>query len=308
MKKQLISEINRFRELMSLSSQDLIVESSVSEFLSKIGRESIEKEIKSFMEIEAKKIAQEVIAKGESTSYRAGAQGAGKISSESVDAIMKQIESKSGKRLTQAQKMSIEMDVRESLSTEVRNTINKETQSLVKNEPKLLKKLSKKNTALLRQAEDFAKKNPSIKGSTPKSTWQNLKAHFGKNWKKYLAAGLILAIFANYWPDEEVTPEPAPEPNPTPSPSPCPVGDVDAVKKFHDWLDNNVPNWHDKYGKLEGSVQKGYGVCGPRTKKWWALKKDEYLKGKTETNPENTTSTTTTINQTTSGGDYLTDF
>jgi hypothetical protein len=45
--------------------------------------------------------------------------------------------------------------------------------------------------------------------------------------------------------------------------------DIDGVKKFQDWLDDNVANWADgfKNGKLEGGP--GYGRFGPRTQRQW---------------------------------------
>jgi hypothetical protein len=206
MKKELITEINRYRQLMSLPDKKILSEGAVGEFLAKIGMASIEKDIQAFMEVEAKKIAQDVIARGESTSYRAGAQGAGKISTESVESVFKQIEKKSTRPLTQSQKLSIEMEIREALAEEVRLTINKEAQGLLKNEPKLLKRISKKNVKLLRQAEEIANLQKQLKGKTPIATWENLKRHFGKHWKKYLATGLAIAIFAYFWPDEEEPP------------------------------------------------------------------------------------------------------
>jgi hypothetical protein len=65
--------------------------------------------------------------------------------------------------------------------------------------------------------------------------------------------------------------------------TPCPVGDINAVKKFQDWLDQNVSGWHDKYGTLKQDTNKGYGVCGPRTKKWWNEKQSEYKKSQSST-------------------------
>ena len=44
---------------------------------------------------------------------------------------------------------------------------------------------------------------------------------------------------------------------------------IDGVKNFQDWLDQNYPKWHDKYGTLKQNVARGYGKFGPRTSKWW---------------------------------------
>jgi hypothetical protein len=44
---------------------------------------------------------------------------------------------------------------------------------------------------------------------------------------------------------------------------------VEGVKKFQDYLDQNYPKWHNKYGTLKKDVNKGYGKFGPRTSKWW---------------------------------------
>lgn len=41
------------------------------------------------------------------------------------------------------------------------------------------------------------------------------------------------------------------------------------VKKFQSWLDVNHPGWHRKYGKLNDSVSKGWGIFGPNTKRAW---------------------------------------
>lgn len=64
---------------------------------------------------------------------------------------------------------------------------------------------------------------------------------------------------------------------------PCPVGDTEAVKKFQDWLDKNRQGWHDKYGVLSRNELRGYGKCGPRTRRWWASVKDQYLTTDTNT-------------------------
>lgn len=74
---------------------------------------------------------------------------------------------------------------------------------------------------------------------------------------------------------EEIIPSPDPDLVPNPG-KPCPVGNAEEVKRFHDWLDKNVPNWHDKYGKLNKDVQKGYGMCGPRTRRLWEQYKSTY--------------------------------
>ena len=42
---------------------------------------------------------------------------------------------------------------------------------------------------------------------------------------------------------------------------------VEGVKDFQNWLDQNYPKWHEKYGTLKQSVSKGFGKFGPRTSK-----------------------------------------
>lgn len=55
----------------------------------------------------------------------------------------------------------------------------------------------------------------------------------------------------------------------------------DDVKKFQSWLDVKHPGWHQKYKKLGNSIQRGYGVFGPNTKRAWnnMVWRKEYLSG-----------------------------
>lgn len=55
----------------------------------------------------------------------------------------------------------------------------------------------------------------------------------------------------------------------------------DDVKKFQSWLDEKHPGWHQKYNKLGNSIQRGYGLFGPNTKRAWSNMawRKEYLSG-----------------------------
>lgn len=53
--------------------------------------------------------------------------------------------------------------------------------------------------------------------------------------------------------------------------------DVKGVQDFQNWLDQNYPKWHEKYGILNQSVSKGFGKFGPRTNKWWKSVGKDYL-------------------------------
>lgn len=190
MKKEILNEINRYRELMSLKEINLINEGAVGDYLSKIGLATIKDDIEAFMKSEAKKLAEEEMKKGTVTSFRAGQQGSKNISNETVESVLKQIESKGGKTLTKSQRLTATQQIRRAMAEEVKNSINQSVKEF---------------------AEQIGKK------STPSATWQAIKKHFGNNWGKYLAAGTVAAIFAYYWPNEK-TPEPQPEPKPQPEP------------------------------------------------------------------------------------------
>jgi hypothetical protein len=192
MKKEILNEINRYRELMSLKEINLINEGAVGDYLSKIGLATIKDDIEAFMKSEAKKLAEEEMKKGTVTSFRAGQQGSKNISNETVESVLKQIESKGSKTLTTSQRLTATQQIRRAMAEEVKNSINQSVKEL---------------------AEQIGKK------STPSATWQAIKKHFGNNWGKYLAAGIVAAIFAYYWPYEK-TPEPQPEPQPKPQPKP----------------------------------------------------------------------------------------
>ena len=67
---------------------------------------------------------------------------------------------------------------------------------------------------------------------------------------------------------------------------PCPVGKgtTPEIKAFQDWLDDNNKGWLPKYPKgLNSEVNKGYGRCGPNTRKAWAnvTLQNAYVKGVT---------------------------
>jgi hypothetical protein len=61
-------------------------------------------------------------------------------------------------------------------------------------------------------------------------------------------------------------------------PIPAELKNVDGVKNFQMWLDNNVKGWHPKYGELNSDIKKGFGKFGPNTSKNWKSYKDDYLK------------------------------
>lgn len=52
------------------------------------------------------------------------------------------------------------------------------------------------------------------------------------------------------------------------------------IKDFQSWLDDNHSGWHKKYGTLGDSIQKGWGIYGPNTKRAWSNEKwrEEYSK------------------------------
>lgn len=82
---------------------------------------------------------------------------------------------------------------------------------------------------------------------------------------------------------------------------------IQDIKDFQDWLDDNVSNWATGYkgGKIRGGVANpgfksgGYGRFGPRTQKAWSVHKDTYLKYLKEKGIGGTTSvkTDTTVNK-----------
>jgi hypothetical protein len=64
--------------------------------------------------------------------------------------------------------------------------------------------------------------------------------------------------------------------------APCPVGDKKAVMAFQDWLDDNNKGWLPKYPDgLNSEPNKGYGLCGPSTRRAWAnvTLKNAYVNG-----------------------------
>lgn len=170
MEKNIINEINRYRELMSLERLNLISESVT--FLKKVGAEAAEAEVEKFIQSEAKKLALEEMKKGTVTSFRADAKTFNKLSKDTVDNVIKKIESESGKSLTNAQKLTIEQDIRRTMVEEIKKSINQQTKEL---------------------AEKLGRKTPS-------DTWIAIKNHFKNNWVAYTA--LAVAIFALLWPNE----------------------------------------------------------------------------------------------------------
>jgi hypothetical protein len=65
---------------------------------------------------------------------------------------------------------------------------------------------------------------------------------------------------------------------------PCPVGNGTTleIKAFQDWLDDNKKGWLPKYREgLNSEVNKGYGRCGPNTRRAWAdvTLQNAYVKG-----------------------------
>jgi len=140
------------------------------------------------MKTEAKKLAIQEFKKGAITSYRAGAQGASRISTETVEKVMQQIERQSGRTLNAGEKRILNRQIREIMAEEIRNSINQ-------------------------TAKEYAEQ--ITKQSTRSGTWEAIKKHFGKHWKKYAAAGLLAAIFAYFYPGETPPPDPTvPVPDP----------------------------------------------------------------------------------------------
>jgi len=65
---------------------------------------------------------------------------------------------------------------------------------------------------------------------------------------------------------------------------PCPVGNgtTREIEAFQDWLDDNNKRWLPKYPEgLNSEVNKGYGRCGPSTRRAWAnvTLQNAYVKG-----------------------------
>jgi hypothetical protein len=59
---------------------------------------------------------------------------------------------------------------------------------------------------------------------------------------------------------------------------PSELKDINGVKAFQDWLDENKAGWASGYANgVLNKLGKGYGRMGPRTTKAWGLFKDEYL-------------------------------
>ena len=59
---------------------------------------------------------------------------------------------------------------------------------------------------------------------------------------------------------------------------PTELKDINGVKAFQDWLDENKAGWASGYANnILNKTGKGYGRMGPRTSKAWGLFKDEYL-------------------------------
>jgi hypothetical protein len=68
--------------------------------------------------------------------------------------------------------------------------------------------------------------------------------------------------------------------------TPCPVGKgtKPEVMAFQDWLDDNKKGWLPKYPDgLNSEVKKGYGLCGPNTRRAWSdtTLQSMYLAGQT---------------------------
>lgn len=59
---------------------------------------------------------------------------------------------------------------------------------------------------------------------------------------------------------------------PTTDSSKSSTNDIENIKKFQTFLDKNYPGWHNG-GTLDNSVEKGWGVFGPRTKQMWNIPK-----------------------------------
>jgi len=66
--------------------------------------------------------------------------------------------------------------------------------------------------------------------------------------------------------------------------SKCPVGKgtSEEIKEFQDWLDSNVKGWvASQPDGLKKDPTKGYGKCGPSTRKAWEKNKDDFKLQKT---------------------------
>lgn len=78
---------------------------------------------------------------------------------------------------------------------------------------------------------------------------------------------------------------------------PAELKDVNGIKSFQTWLDNNHPGWVKKYGKLEGKPERGYGKFGPNTNRAWNSQwGKDYLNSLSSNNNSTTQQSTLTNN------------
>jgi hypothetical protein len=195
MKKEVLEEINRFRELVSLKPMNIINESVPlipPAVLKKVGLEAAENELESLIKLEAKKLGEkwykEYLNSGVTLkNYRAGVQGAKEIPDESINKIIKQIETKTGKTVPSLEKAAFEREIKMAVVAEKKAAVD-----LLEQESKEIIKSVQKEV-------------PNITQGNKKSTWQAIKEHIKRNKGKYAlgAAALALAAYAYFYPGEK---------------------------------------------------------------------------------------------------------
>lgn len=183
MNKQILEEINRVREIMTLSRLTMINESVVLPFLKNTALEAVQAEVQVAIRSEAKKYIQEYmekVARGEAKFANMIRHSERNISKERLEKMFKEIETATGKTLDDGTKTKI--------TTNLKLTMIKETEELAQQ--------------TFRQGMDAA--NAVGKQSTKKSTWQKIKEHIKRNKGKYAlgALAVALAAYAYFYPGE----------------------------------------------------------------------------------------------------------
>ena len=70
----------------------------------------------------------------------------------------------------------------------------------------------------------------------------------------------------------------ATDPNPVKQ-TPCPVGDKKAVMAFQRWVESKNKGWVKNHPEgIVDNINKGFGKCGPNTKREWSLSGSTYMK------------------------------
>lgn len=179
MKKEILEEVNRFREIMSLKPLNMInevggvgaaVKMSLKQIYKAFGKEVVENAIKEEVEVYAKNFAKQV-KQGTQHWDNFVRNSVSNINDQRLQQVIKSIEKNSGKTVTKS-----------------------EVEFALKNEMIIASR--KWQSEVMEYGTKIGKQQ------TKKGTWEAIKQHFGKHWKKYAAAGLLAAIFAYFYPGE----------------------------------------------------------------------------------------------------------